>query len=543
MVARKVTQRGGKRRRSAFQCFIFRPYVSLMPPSHNFFYSFVTVTNNVAVQALERMRTPVTPRLTESFRGHVFGQCLLGGAGLTAFTICGLSLHLGLATVSCLYLLIIFAMALFCGFWQASVVSVLAVICLDYFFTLPLFRFDITNPQDWVSLGTFEAAALIISRLSTKESRSAREAEVHRAGMEQLYELSRSSLLLDLREPPGPQLVVLIQRVFHAQAVALYDVNLGRVDKAGEWAEEESGYAKDCFLQERSSDDPRSNTSARVLRGSQGPVGALVLRGRLRPVVVDALTALAATAIDRFQSFEKEERAENASKSEQLRAAVMDALAHEFKTPLSTVQTASMGLLDQGGLSERQSELAALIEGEVARMNELCTRLLLTAKLEAENVGLETAEVNIQEFMNGLLIPKPGHQERNKVTIRIEDPSITLRVDRGLLAMILNQYIDNARKYSKPGTPIEIGARRSYSEILFSVHNFGPVIRLEDRERIFDRFYRSPDHVNSVAGTGIGLSVVRKAATAHHGHVWVVSDKDEGTTFFLSLPLDARSSQ
>jgi two-component system sensor histidine kinase KdpD len=106
--------------------------------------------------------------------------------------------------------------------------------------------------------------------------------------------------------------------------------------------------------------------------------------------------------------------------------------------------------------------------------------------------------------------------------------------------MILAQYIDNARKYSTAGTPIEIAARASHSEVLISVHNFGSTIRIEDRERIFERFYRSPELKDAVPGTGIGLSVARKAAEAHHGHVWVISDDTEGTTFFFSLPMDAR---
>jgi len=72
------------------------------------------------------------------------------------------------------------------------------------------------------------------------------------------------------------------------------------------------------------------------------------------------------------------------------------------------------------------------------------------------------------------------------------------------------------------------------------VHNFGPTIRIEDRERVFDRFYRSSELKDLVPGTGIGLSVVRKAAEAHHGHVWVISDESEGTTFFLSLPFASR---
>jgi len=93
-----------------------------------------------------------------------------------------------------------------------------------------------------------------------------------------------------------------------------------------------------------------------------------------------------------------------------------------------------------------------------------------------------------------------------------------------------------ARKYSPPHTPIEVVARASHTEVIISVHNVGSTIRIEDRDRIFDRFYRALDLKDSVPGTGIGLSVVKKAAEAHSGHVWVVSDEDEGTTFFLSLP-------
>jgi two-component system sensor histidine kinase KdpD len=130
--------------------------------------------------------------------------------------------------------------------------------------------------------------------------------------------------------------------------------------------------------------------------------------------------------------------------------------------------------------------------------------------------------------------------ERNNIQVAVEDPSLTVRADRVLLTMILAQYLDNARKYSTAGTPITIAARVSKTDFLISVHNFGSTIRIEDRERVFERFYRSPELKDTVPGTGIGLSVVRKAAEAHHGHVWVISDNKNGTTFFLSLPIDAR---
>ena len=271
-------------------------------------------------------------------------------------------LQVNLTTISFLDLLFVLIVALVCGFWQASLASLLAAACLDYFFLPPLFKFNIADPQDWVSLGAFEFTAIVVSRLSAKELRNASEAAIHRKGMEQLYELSRSSLLLDLRVAPGPQLVVLIQRIFEVSAVALYDANLDRMDNIGGWGAGEEGLAKACYLHDASGNDPESRTSQRVLQASHGSVGALVVRGNLSVLVLDALAALAAIAMDRHRSFENEDRAEKAKQSEQLRTAVLDALAHEFKTPLTAIQTASAGMLELGGLGNSQSDLATLIE-------------------------------------------------------------------------------------------------------------------------------------------------------------------------------------
>jgi two-component system sensor histidine kinase KdpD len=308
----------------------------------------------------------------------------------------------------------------------------------------------------------------------------------------------------------------------------------------GEWDEGEQNLARECFQRNAGWDDRTTETAHRILQDASGAVGALVIRGKLSPLVVDALASLAAIAIDRHQSFEKEEKAESASKGEQLRAAVMDALGHEFKNPLATVQTASSGLLELGGLNAMQCELARLIESETIRLNELCTRLLLTAKLEAEQVGLKTSQVSVNELISEVLASRTAEQIRDRIEIELEDPELAICVDRGLVAMILAHYIDNARKYSASGTPVRIAARASLAEVVISVRNFGSIVRNEDRERIFDRFYRAAGLMDSIPGTGIGLSVVKKAAEAHHGHVWVKSDEMDGTTFFLSLPASSR---
>jgi two-component system sensor histidine kinase KdpD len=470
-------------------------------------------------------------------------QCLVTGAVLALLTCVAFVLQTNLLTIGLLYLMVVVTVASLFGFWQASLTSVLAVLMLDYFFEPPLFSFSVESPAMFLALVTFEGIALAISRLQGRELRVAREAAAYRTGMEKLYELSRSSLLLDLRQPPGAQIVVLIQRIFDARAAALFDTYLGRQDRTGDWRLDEQDLAKECFLRDAAKDDPQAQTSERLLRSGGKCIGALVVRGELNPLVVDALAALAAIAVDRHQSFESEDRAEAAKQSEQLRAAVMDALAHELKTPLTAVQTASSGLLELGGLSEAQTELVTLIDDRAVRLNELCTRMLQTAKLDPIQVDLDKDEINVKELISDVLAGGHANRQESRIVVAVDDPALTMRADRKLLGMILAQYVDNAQKYSNPGTPIEIAASKSHGEVLISVHNVGPLIRIEERERIFDRFYRSPDVKDVVPGTGVGLSVVRKAAEAHHGHVWVISDEKEGTTFFLSLPDGARRAR
>ena len=105
-----------------------------------------------------------------------------------------------------------------------------------------------------------------------------------------------------------------------------------------------------------------------------------------------------------------------------------------------------------------------------------------------------------------------------------------------MMVMLLTQYIDNACKYSIFGTAVTIRAERARTEVIFSVHSFGPVIPVSDRERIFDRYYRSSSNSNRAAGTGIGLAVAKRVAVIHGGYVWVTSEEAEGTTFFAAIP-------
>lgn len=502
----------------------------------------LTMRVRVAVASSQAMRqlTRIVGKQLEWSKTQFLGQSFVGCWVVALLTFSGWVLHFNSASMGFLFLLVVVSMAILCGFWQATVVSLLACGLLDYFFYPPVLHLTVNDPQDWLALGAFEISALVVSRVSSREHRSTREATVQRTAMEQLYELSRSTLLINLHQNPEPQLLQLIQRIFSVDAVAIFNGESGRSAWVGGWAEEERECARDAFLMNAGDDDRQTSTWRRILRIGNRTIGAIALRGALSPLVVDALAALAALALDRFVSFAKESNIEAAHKSERLRAAVLDSLAHAVKTPLTAIQTACEGLSSVGELNDAQRELAFLINSETSQLISLCTRLLQTARLEAEQVSLGKDEIMISDLVASALEKLNGQMTGREVEVSVPDPSIAVRGDRELLAMALSQYLDNAAKYSYKNSAIQVAARTSHSEVLISVHNMGPTIPIDDRERIFERFYRSDAARKMAKGTGIGLSTVRMAADAHQGHAWVISDAQEGTSFFLSLPLAGR---
>jgi len=471
-------------------------------------------------------------RVTVRAIAEVLGwSCLV-----VAMAYAGYRLHATLYTASLVFLLATVFATMGSGAWAGSLLSLVAAGCLDYFYIPPVLHFDIADTDGWMALATFEVCALVISRLSSRERERTIEVETHRKQMEQLYDLSRATASLDMHQPLGPQLAYLILRSFDFEDVSVFDAINGRLDHAGPWSGEESEAARTAYLLDKNNDNRDARTITRVLRTGSSLVGALTLHGEVSGILADALASLVAMTFERARSLEKETRAESAHQSEKLRGAVLDALAHAFKTPLTVIRIASAGLLEAGDLPPDRVELASLIDGESMRLSQLCDRLLQTAKLEAEKVRLKWEDIDISKLVEEVKQEFAESLKDHPLKISVPSGMALVAGDRELLATVLGQYLDNATKYSNPDSPIDISVRDSATELVVAVHSLGPVIPLSDRERVFERFYRCPEAMTRALGTGVGLSIVKKAAEAHHGHVWVISAEKEGTTFFLSLP-------
>ena len=438
------------------------------------------------------------------------------------------------------YLLLVLPIAIAWGFIEATVASILAVACLDFFFTQPLFTLYMSDPQDWVALGTFEALVLAVSHLAGKLRHHATEIAIQQANVDRLYKMSKELLLLDRRQAVGSQLPGLIVDVFGIDAVALWCDGEKSVYAAGNRHIPEDEVRLICPSEGRE-DDRVLGKYTRVLSQGTQMLGALCIvsgngMGRIDWRTADAIASLASIALEGERAFLSESKAEAARQSERLRSAVLDGLAHAYKTPLATIQAASSGLLEINRLDEIEKELAITIQAETQHLADLTTQTLQTAKLEVEHMKLQPEPVPLKSFLHADWSRFAQGLGDHALEIEAGENDPTVWADPKLLQMATALLIDNASKYSQRQTPIQLRVSVSGSETVVSVHNFGSYISPGERERIFERFYRSPGSSDRAPGTGIGLTVSRQIAEAHGGHMWVESDPTSGTTFHLSLP-------
>ena len=369
---------------------------------------------------------------------------------------------------------------------------------------------------------------------------NAAELQAAEQEMRNLFTLTRCTLQLDLQEEPGLKLAELIQEIFALEAVAIFDRDLHAVYQAGQWGMDPTELVQNVFHFETSSDDPATGVHRRVLHLGAVPVGSLVLRGETTALTNDAIADVVAITFDRYRATANESRIEAEREAERMRTAVLDGLAHAYKTPLTAIRAAASGLQEMQKLSPAQADLVSLIDEQAQRLNELTTRLLRTARLAEGDDSklayqLQVASVTVRALMEEAWTLL-GEREAD-TRMEIPEEEIALLCDRQLISLMLTQYVENACKYSDPGTPIVLRAERAGEEVIFSVRNFGPVIPQADRERVFDRFFRSVSGQARAGGTGIGLSVAKRAALAHGGSVWLASNAQDGTTFFAAIPL------
>jgi two-component system, OmpR family, sensor histidine kinase KdpD len=471
--------------------------------------------------------------LLRPFRGAA-----VGSAVVLLVSFCAYRLRFNLSSAAFLDILIVLFVTLWFGFWQATATSFSAAACLAYFFAPPILSFYVADSHNWVALAVFELTALIVSQLSTQAQNQKRRAVLLHDNATRLYDFSRSILMLNRREPPGAQIASLIQKNIGADGVVVFDETIPRLYTAGNWTKEDEELARSAYFQNTNNDRLNSSRWQRVLRNGSQPFGSMILSGdRLTSLMVDAIASLVSVAFERARSFEKEMHAEAERQSEQFRTTVLDGLAHAFKTPLTVILASTSGLIETGQLTRSQAELVGLIHQHANRLSGLTNHCLQMAKVESVAIRLRPDEVALPSLIAEIAAECCDQLGKHAIRVNLGAGDLTVSGDRPLLAMTITELIVNAAKYGNIDSPITISVLEQGSKVVVSVHNEGSVIDPSEQRRIFERFYRSPAIKHGAPGSGIGLSVAMRTAEAHHGRLWVNSDKGTGTTFFLSLPV------
>ena len=494
-----------------------------------------------------------TDRLTAS-RAGVFSrryafilQCLLAALLAPLLSRSGLAVGLDLSTLNLLFLLGTVLFAARCGFWQASVFAISNALWLTYFFLPPPFLRHLIAQYNLLALLITALSAWIVSRMAGRERAYAAESEMQRHRTQRLHAVSHNVLLLNLQESPEKQIAEFIQQEFELDSVAIVSTLPHAVGTAGLWAREEQRACEQKLRTLVTSPERAAGVSIQPLLSARGHLGSLLVLGDIPHVVLDSLASLAALALERHRACINEGAADAARKTEQLRTTVLDGLAHAFKTPLTIIRAASSGLLEAGHLDEMQHQLTQMIDEQSEKLDDMTNRLLETARVEGEAMCLQLETIDVpalihqvvQDFRSDSTESIDGFASYPVINICADGVFTSVSADFDMIASTLHELLNNAVKYSNVGSPITITLSEDPEELTLSVQSYGPVIRMEDRDRIFEKFYRGLDHRHAAPGTGIGLSVARSVTEAHGGHIWVTSSEESGTTFHLSLPTGA----
>jgi two-component system sensor histidine kinase KdpD len=425
------------------------------------------------------------------------------------------------------------------GLFQAVFVSVVATLSFNFFFLPPFGTFTIADPQNWIALLAFLITAVIASELSNRVHRQAAAAVEQRREVERLYALSRAVLLDTGEGTLGSVIAHQIAETFGFHGVLLYDLRAGRIFSAGP---EDLTVSPEQLQSLQETTELGEGSRAALVRLGNKPVGVLAVRGDIGVAALEAIANLVAISLEKAASQELANQARAARQSEELKSSILDALAHEFKTPLTSIKAASTALLSKTSTPpEQQHELLSIIDEETDRLTNMVTEAIQVSRIDAGKIKLTRMPTAVSEIVSSVMTQMKSRLDDRPVEVHVESSLPEISVDRDLIELAVRQLVDNALKYSRPGTPVAVHASSAGDLVRFSIRDAGPGIAHHEQRRIFEKFYRGEAIRNQLPGSGMGLTVVKDIVAAHSGAIRVESSPATGTSFIMELPAAPRA--
>ena len=496
-------------------------------------------------QAMSTRRTPAIHDVA------VLSASLLAIAVVTAL------LHLlpevSPATVALALLLVVLGAATFARLRVAIVVSIVAMLTLNFFFLPPTGTFVIVDFENWIALFAFLVVAVIASNLSAAAHDRAREAIDRRNEVTRLFDLTRDVLLTSETAGAVEVLARHVARRFELPRIAIclpgehgwriaqggseeVDIDVGTLNAT---------LARARGVLEYDADRRAYGGYTRIgendgiwivpLRHGTKAVGLLVAASPMLDIgALDAVAGVVAIAIERTQFLAERDAAKLVRQKADLAATLLASLSHDLRTPLTTIRVAVENLRGDVLPDERRVQ-AALATTELGRLTRLFQDILDMARIDAAAIQIDHQWVTAADVVDAA-----GAHARHALEgrqLRVDaDADMQLQIDPRLASVALSHLLENAANYSPLDAEIVVEAQVDADGLRVAVTDHGAGLDPGELDHLFERFYRGHAARQATSGTGMGLSITRGLLAAAGGRVWAENVPGAGARFSMLVP-------
>ncbi|MEP7218188.1 MAG: sensor histidine kinase KdpD [Bacteroidota bacterium] len=467
---------------------------------------------------------------------------------------------LSLPNLSMVFLSAVLLSAVFWGLRVSIFASILSVLVYDFFLVPPIHTFTVASPQDVLALVIFLAVAILTSNLTGRIREQANAARKREERTAALYGLSRviagtvrledalRAIVDQIAGNLGAKVVILLpvgdvleQKGAHPEGILLNERERG----AATWSwkhDQPAGRGTDTlpgdhwfYLPLRS-----AGITSGVLAISLDDAESVIPPDQRR--LLEALSDQAAVAIERARLAQDFEQARLMSERDRFQAILLSSISHDLRTPLASILGAATTLQssDADYDDATRRDLLTMIQEETERLNRFVGNLLDTTRLESGELRLNREWMEVNDLIGSAVgrLERPLGNHNLKLEVNAGLPLI--RLDFVLLEQVFVNLLDNAVRYSAPGTAIQVHAYQSGESILIDVADEGRGVPPEDLDRIFDKFYRVRHGDRQTAGTGLGLTICKGIVEEHGGTIRAMLPgiNGAGTTFRVELPIE-----
>lgn len=497
-------------------------------------------------------------------KGYIWALVI---SGITSVAAGAVFNYFELSNIIMLYLLGVMLIANKYGRGPGIAASLLSVVFFDFFFVQPEWSFSVSDTQFLFTFVIMLSVALVISNLTANLKRQAVIANLRERRSQALYEMGKelasSMTITNIAEVSihhlsglfGAKIAILVADLddkLHGSDAVEYQVQgrqmdgqLKHLDVAiAQWTydhQEQAGLGTQTL--------PSSKVLYVPLKAPMRTRGVLAIAPMLPEAMfdteqrqlLDTFAAQIGLALERKHYVEVARDALISMESERLRNSLLSAISHDLRTPIS-VQISIIESLKQQVLPPEADVLIEDLSSQTFHMNQLVINLLDMARLQAGNVTLNRQWQLLEEVVGSALRAMNPATRGHRIITHVPHELPLIRYDAVLLERVICNLIDNAVKYSRPGTEIEISAALHGEEIRVSVADQGKGIPEDKQQSLFEKFNRG-DKESDKPGVGLGLSICKTIIQAHHGKIWIARPESGiGTVVTFSLPVDAAPS-